>query len=259
MTGPGPVALHGGGEFLPGDEPFLEALLVAAAPLVDDGEPIRIAIVPTAGANGRPGIVAAHGVAAFERVARRAGRPVGPNRSSSSTPGPRPIQTLADRLERRTSSTSRVATRRSSRSRSAARRPGPRSVGAPSGRGAGRRQRRCHGDGAVHVDAEWRVPGLAVVPGLVVAPHAEPATWSRVLAQYGDMLTAGHRVARDRGTNRRDGLGRRAVAGRRGGRGPLAPAGCDRADRRAVRRPHRRPQAGARQLTFRRVGRASRA
>ena len=76
VTVPGPVALHGGGEFEPGDEPFLDALLVAAGRLVGDGEPIRIAIVPTAGANGRPDIAAAHGIAAFERVAARAGRPV---------------------------------------------------------------------------------------------------------------------------------------------------------------------------------------
>jgi peptidase S51-like protein len=71
----GPVALHGGGEFLPGDEPFLEALLVAAGHRAHD-RAIRIAVVPTAAARGRPDLAAANGVSAFERVAAAAGRAV---------------------------------------------------------------------------------------------------------------------------------------------------------------------------------------
>ena len=51
----GPVALHGGGEFLAGDEPFLAALLDAAAPAAGGDRPIRVAVVPTAAARGRPG------------------------------------------------------------------------------------------------------------------------------------------------------------------------------------------------------------
>ena len=35
------------------------------------------------------------------------------------------------------------------------------------------------------------VPGLAIVPGLVVAPHADPAGWARVVAQYGALLPPG--------------------------------------------------------------------
>ena len=61
----GPIGLHGGGEFLPGDEPFLDALLEAAAP----GRPIRAVVVPTAGARGRPELAAANGVGALERRA----------------------------------------------------------------------------------------------------------------------------------------------------------------------------------------------
>lgn len=68
MTDPavaGRVALHGGGEFLPGDEAFLAALLDMA------GRPtIRVAIVPVAAARGRPELVASHGRQAFERVGR---------------------------------------------------------------------------------------------------------------------------------------------------------------------------------------------
>jgi peptidase S51-like protein len=71
----GPVALHGGGEFLPGDEPFLDALLEAAAERAPDRS-IRVVVVPTAAARGRPDLAAANGVGAFERVAAAAGRAV---------------------------------------------------------------------------------------------------------------------------------------------------------------------------------------
>src|SRR5919107_2421686 len=80
----GPVGLHGGGEFLPGDEPFLDALLRAAAAItgaVEDGgatasRPVRIVLVPTAAARGRPEQAAATGRAAFERRAAALGIPV---------------------------------------------------------------------------------------------------------------------------------------------------------------------------------------
>jgi cyanophycinase-like exopeptidase len=64
----GRIALHGGGEFLPGDETFLDALLRAAA----DGAgerghrgAVSVVVVPTAAARGRPDLAAAHGVEAF--------------------------------------------------------------------------------------------------------------------------------------------------------------------------------------------------
>jgi cyanophycinase-like exopeptidase len=90
---PGPIALHGGGEFQLGDEPFLRAILEAAvaaarwraagrgtgvagdrAPTVDDTDPaaVRVAIVPAAAAAERPDLAVANGIAAFERVARAA-------------------------------------------------------------------------------------------------------------------------------------------------------------------------------------------
>jgi cyanophycinase len=59
----GRVALHGGGEFLPGDEAFLHAVLEAV-----DRRPVRVAIVPVAAARGRPDLAARHGRQAFERV-----------------------------------------------------------------------------------------------------------------------------------------------------------------------------------------------
>ncbi|HLO35128.1 MAG TPA: Type 1 glutamine amidotransferase-like domain-containing protein [Candidatus Deferrimicrobium sp.] len=100
----GPVGLHGGGEYLAGDEPFLDALLDAAAIAArrrgtagalasantGDGPPgsggnghapapvgaIRIVILPTAAARGLPDRAAANGRAALIRRAAAMGRHV---------------------------------------------------------------------------------------------------------------------------------------------------------------------------------------
>jgi len=87
----GPIGLHGGGEYLPGDEPFLEALLAAAArgareraAAGDDVEghamnapvtALRVAVVPTAAGRGLPDRAASNGVAAFEERAAAIGVP----------------------------------------------------------------------------------------------------------------------------------------------------------------------------------------
>jgi len=69
----GPVALHGGAEFQDGDEAFLGALLERAVFHAGSDGPIRVAVVPTAAARGRPGLAAAHGVTAFEEAAAEVG------------------------------------------------------------------------------------------------------------------------------------------------------------------------------------------
>jgi len=87
----GPIGLHGGGEYLPGDEPFLEMLLAAAGraarirataarPALDVEahafaavEPIRVVVVPTAAGRGLPDRAASAGVHAFEARAAAAG------------------------------------------------------------------------------------------------------------------------------------------------------------------------------------------
>ena len=71
----GPIGLHGGGEFMPGDEPFVLALLEAAGPAAN-GAPIRVVVVPTASARHRPEATARHGREAIERVAAAADLPV---------------------------------------------------------------------------------------------------------------------------------------------------------------------------------------
>jgi len=100
----GPIGLHGGGEYVAGDEPFLDTLLVAAARVADErtrrapagtargggfdaagpartnghggSSPVRIVVVPTAASRGLPDRAAATGVEAFERRAATAGLPV---------------------------------------------------------------------------------------------------------------------------------------------------------------------------------------
>jgi cyanophycinase-like exopeptidase len=91
----GTLALHGGGEFLPGDEGFLRACLEAARPAAllraagtptgagipprHDSVAIRVAIVPAAAAGQRPDLAARHGVDAFARVAAASGIPIHPD------------------------------------------------------------------------------------------------------------------------------------------------------------------------------------
>ena len=67
----GSIALHGGGEFLPGDERFLQALLDLVPSSAD---PVRIVVIPTAAARGRPDLAAEHGVEAFGRIGDAGGR-----------------------------------------------------------------------------------------------------------------------------------------------------------------------------------------
>ena len=83
----GPIGLHGGGELVPGDEPFLRAILRrAAAPAearaarcspASPGAPgpaaRRIVVLPTAAAAERPDLAVEHARAAFERVAAELG------------------------------------------------------------------------------------------------------------------------------------------------------------------------------------------
>jgi cyanophycinase-like exopeptidase len=69
----GPIALHGGGEFLAGDEEFLAALLARAIPRAERGRAIRVAVDPTAAARGRPDLAGRNGVEAFERVGAESG------------------------------------------------------------------------------------------------------------------------------------------------------------------------------------------
>jgi cyanophycinase-like exopeptidase len=90
----GPIGLHGGGEYLPGDERFIDALLDAAVigaaqralgPSDDDLDVsghlaatpvVRVVILPTAAARGRPDQAGRTGASAFQRRAESRGIPV---------------------------------------------------------------------------------------------------------------------------------------------------------------------------------------
>jgi cyanophycinase-like exopeptidase len=76
-----PIALHGGGEFQPGDELFLDVLLEAARRAAagrhgDVSELIRVVVIPTAAARGRPDLAGSNGVDALRHRGGAAGLPL---------------------------------------------------------------------------------------------------------------------------------------------------------------------------------------
>jgi cyanophycinase-like exopeptidase len=179
----GPVALHGGGEFLPGDEPFLLAIL-RLAPRVDGM--IRVAVVPTAAARGRPDLAAANGVTALRRVAAEAGIAVDVEAVRVVDAATAADESLAERLARA----------------GLIYLPGGDPDLIPTlypGTAAWAAMQRAHDGRAVLAGAsagamalaawtwtrEGGVPGLGVVPGIGVAPHADAATWDGAVARYG--------------------------------------------------------------------------
>ena len=173
----GPIALHGGGEFLPGDEPFLDALLEAAAVAAADRgrrspEPSRIVVLPAAAARHAPDRAGAFGVAAFEQRARVTDRRVMVDVASvvdpASAEDPRVVAVIA--------------------SADLIHLPGgdpdliPALLGSSA---AGRALATAHRTGAVIAGAsagamalaDWTwtrqggIPGLGLIHGLIVVPH----------------------------------------------------------------------------------------
>ncbi len=185
----GPIALHGGGEFLPGDEPFLRAILELAP---RDGGVVRIAVVPTAAARGRPDLAAANGVAAFRRLAADAGVEVVAEAvrvvDAASAADPALAETLA--------------------ASTLIHLPGGDPDIIPAlypGTAAWAAIGRARGAGAVLAGASagamglaawtWTpagvVPALGLVPGVIVAPHADATSWARWVARFGGSVPAG--------------------------------------------------------------------
>lgn len=181
----GPVALHGGGEFQPGDEAFLAAILAAAARRVIEARRIRIAIVPTAAARGWPDLAAANGVAAFKRVAAggldvlvEAVAVVDAN--SAADPDLATQLEAADLIHFPGGDPDLIPT-----------------IMAGSGAWAAIESARARGAllagasaGAMALAAWTWTPaggmaGLAVVPGLIVVPHADGAAWAAALERFG--------------------------------------------------------------------------
>ena len=181
----GPVALHGGGEFLAGDEPFLGALLDVAAVRAGDGRPIRVAVVPTAAARGRPDLAGDHGVEAFERVAGARGLDVEAavvgvvNPATAADKGLAAQLTAADVIHLPGGDPDLIPT-------------------VMRGTSAWAAIIEAHGAGAVLAGASagamalgswtWTpgggMGGLMVVHGLVVVPHALGATWGTTIERF---------------------------------------------------------------------------
>jgi hypothetical protein len=192
----GPVALHGGGEFLPGDEPFLRALLDAAAVQADErggpDEPIRVAVMPTAAAGQSPDVAARFGASAFGRLAEGAGRPVNVDTARVIDPPSADDATSAATLE----------------AADLIYLPGGDPHIIPTllpGTAAWRAMDAAHRRGTVLAGASagamglcqftWTprgvLPGLDVVHGLVVVPHADAAMWDRQRGRFGMASAAG--------------------------------------------------------------------
>lgn len=180
----GVVALHGGGEFLPGDERFLDAIL-AVAPRVDGI--VRVAVVPTAAARGRPDLAAANGVAAFARVGAAVGLRVHGEMAPVVDPASANDPELADRiggaglihfpggdpdliptLLRDTPVWAAVRTALAA---------GAVLAGASAGAMALGTWTWTPGGG---------IAGLDVVPGIIVMPHADARSWADNVLRFGD-------------------------------------------------------------------------
>jgi cyanophycinase-like exopeptidase len=187
----GPIALHGGGEFLPRDDAFLDALLERAAERksrrrdASHDEPLRIAVVPTAASRGRPDLAAANGVAAFERVAARNGREV----EASAVPVGDVATAHDPRLARELAAADVIHLPGGDPDLIPALMPGSAAWAAITA---------AHSAGAVLAGASagamalgpwtWTpgggMGGLRIVVGFVVVPHAREATWQATIERF---------------------------------------------------------------------------
>jgi len=188
----GPVVLHGGGEFEAGDDACVSAVLGLGALRAGGGRPIRVVVVPTATARWSPERSGNHGVTAFRRVAAGVGPAVEAVVALIVDAAGAADGSLADLLL------------------------GADVVAFPGGdpdlvvsvmRGsrAWEAIERASADGAVLAGASagamalapwtWTpdggVEGLDVVPGVVVVPHADAASWEAAVARFGAWAPAG--------------------------------------------------------------------
>jgi cyanophycinase len=204
----GLIALHGGGEFLPGDELVLRELLEAAdlgpagrddvghgrTPTVSRARlgPLRPFVVPTAAARGRPDKVAADGVAAFERVAAEIGLTIEASVArvvddvSAGDPGIAARLSEADLIHLPGGDPDLIPTLL------------PETAAWKAIVGAWRRGAVLAGASAgamALADLTWTptgyIQGLGLIPGVLVVPHADAASWSGRVARFGADRPAG--------------------------------------------------------------------
>lgn len=186
------VALHGGGEFLAGDEPFLDALLRAAAGRVGAGRPIRVGIVPTAAARGRPDLAAANGVAAFGRVARAARLDATVraihivDAPSAADPELAADLAMADVIHLPGGDPDVIPT---------VMRGSPAWAAIVAALAAGAVLAGASAGAMALADWTWTafggVPGLGIVPGLAIVPHADGDQWASARERFGAWVPVG--------------------------------------------------------------------
>ena len=180
--------LHGGGEFMPGDEATIGAILDLAAERVDGTRPIRVAVVPTAAGRGRPGLAATHGVDAVRRVADDRGLDV----LAEAVMVTDAASAADDELAKRLASADVIYL------------PGGDPDLIPSlltESSAATAITTAHAGGAVLAGASagamamgswtWTPnggqPGLGLIDHLTVMPHADAGTWRRSIERFGVM------------------------------------------------------------------------
>ena len=187
----GPLALHGGGEFQPGDEPFLRAILERAP---RSGGMVRAAVVPLAAARGRPDLAGANGVAALQRVAEEAGIPIEArvvpvvDRASAGDPRHADALRAATLIHLPGGDPDIIPTLL----------PGtPALAGLVAAWGSGAVLAGASAGAMAFGSWTWAgedhglVPGLALVPAVVVVPHADATSWPRALGRYGAIRPTG--------------------------------------------------------------------
>lgn len=179
----GTIALHGGGEFLPGDEAFLAAIL-AAAP--SSGDVLRAVVVPTAAARGRPGLAAANGVSALTEVAAASSRRVEAeavpivDAAGAADDGLAARLHVADLIYFQGGDPDLIPTLLRGTAAWAATVDAWSHGAALAGASAG-----AMALGTWTWTADGGVPGLGLVPGLFVVPHADARSWPRSLERFG--------------------------------------------------------------------------
>ena len=186
----GPLALHGGGEFLAGDESFMAAILRAAPVATDDSR--RVVVVPTAAARGRPDLAAANGVAALRRVAEAealaATVEIARVIDAASAADPSIFERLdaADLVHLPGGDPDLIPVLlRDTPAWEAIERAWRRGA-VVAGASAG---------AMALAERTWTptgpIDGLGLVPGIAVVPHADAASWDRVVARFGSLVPSG--------------------------------------------------------------------
>lgn len=192
----GRVALHGGGEFLPGDEPFLRALLDAAAVGAEarggPDEALHVVVVPTAAARHNPDAASGFGSRAFERVGADLGRPLVVEAArvvdgaSADDPDAAASLDAADLIYLPGGDPDLIPTlfpgTAAWRAIETARRRGAVLAGASAG---------AMGLCAFTWTRDGIRPGLGLVQGLVVFPHADAQAWERQSSWFTMAASAG--------------------------------------------------------------------